>query len=92
MTRARARQNDEQVPRNQQPLQQQDQDVVMKNPRRKIKRGPNMIDQQPEYAVTNNILNQKADITNGQLFKLAPKVATQFRKQAFTRPVINNEQ
>ena len=64
----------------------------MKQQRIKRKRGPNLVDQQPEYEVTNNILNQQANITNGQLFKLAPKVATQFRKQAFVRPIINEEQ
>ena len=84
------RKNQEQIPIPQ-PQGQQLPEVQMKNLRVRKNRAPNMIDQQPEYDITNNILNQKADVTIGQIFKLTPKLSTQFKKQAFVRPIIEDQ-
>ena len=88
--KGRPKKQNNQVP-NFQPQEQQLPEVQMKNPRVKKMRGQNFIEQQPEYDITNNILNQRADITVGQVLKSAPKLAAQFKRQAFIRPIIEDQ-
>jgi len=73
----------EQVIRQEIPSSNMETDI----PKIRKKRGPNRFDKEPTYDIVEDFVNQKANITFGQLMKNSPEQTTKFRK-AMVRPNI----
>ena len=59
-------------------------------PKIRKKRGPNRFDQEQEYDIIEDFINQKANITYGQLMKNSSNQMAKMRK-AMTRPLIKED-